>query len=41
MQLNALFAYAWLRPVDLRKYASPTSGGTQTHMHVPLNFSYG
>jgi len=41
MQLNALFAYAWLRPVDLRKYVSSTSGETQTRMHVPLNFSYG
>jgi hypothetical protein len=39
MQLNALFAYAWLRPVDLRKYASPTTDETQTRKHVPLNFS--
>jgi hypothetical protein len=21
MHLNALFAYAWMRPIDLRKYA--------------------
>lgn len=36
MHLNALFAYAWMRPIDLRKYADAGNHGTQ--MDVQLNF---